>query len=380
MFNTKIISNIDAIDKSLWDSLTDDDVYMCYDYLKVTEEVMKETVDAKYILIYCSNKLAGASVGYFEQKNHLSYLDNTLLGRASSVASSLGISFLPAFSCGPQRGYGTHILINKQLSTAEQENVMESMVNQLERMAKEKHCPISFANVMHHEKALISILEKKGYLSTLGLPVNYLDIEWDTFDGYKKSFSEKKSGKLISINHEINKNKKQGVRISECLDIIKHSARIYDLLVMNHEKYNKVAHPFKENYIECLRKNFGENLIVYVAEKNGQIIGMSITLKHGSMGGTQHIGVDYELAKNDFTYFNIGYYGPIEGAINGKFSRLYYGNAVYFAKARRGCKAEDTYIFYKFPNKLSMTFLKVYFRFHRFWMLRKFKAVRRVNP
>jgi len=83
------------------------------------------------------------------------------------------------------------------------------------------------------------------------------------------------------------------------------------------------------------------------------------------------IGVDHEIAGNDYTYFNICYYVPIENCINDGTKRLNCGTAMYALKRRRGCELKNMYIYFKSRNSIKQFMFKLWFSFHLQWYGKK---------
>jgi predicted N-acyltransferase len=261
----------------------------------------------------------------------------------------------------------------------EQKEILHVLFDTLDAMQRQHGHSLYFSNVMHQEKILMEVLRERGYFRTFGLPMNYLDIEWGTFEEYIQYVHRMNPSTRGGINHEMNRNRNAGVMVRECDDIMRHHDRLLELLEMNFVKYGSEAMPFKRNYLECLHKNFGSELIVYSAEKDGMIIAVSVTVKHGTTATMPNVGVDYEKAKKDFTYFNIAYYAPIRGAIEKKIKRFYYGNALYRTKRHRGCKTENVYVYYKAATPFQAFMVRMWFAIHSLWMRIKLQKIKKVR-
>jgi predicted N-acyltransferase len=83
------------------------------------------------------------------------------------------------------------------------------------------------------------------------------------------------------------------------------------------------------------------------------------------------VGVDHALAGPDATYFMLTYYRPIQYAIDKRLKRIYFGNAQYALKQRRGCKISNSYIFYKSPRPAVNNLVGLWFLVHRIWFEKK---------
>jgi predicted N-acyltransferase len=174
-----------------------------------------------------------------------------------------------------------------------------------------------------------------------------------------------------NIATEINRNKKAGVTIRKVKDLNEQENRLYDLLNGNCIKHNKTSLPFQENFLSQLKKNLGDDLVIYRSIKNNRISGMGIMLRSGDTGYLPFVGVDHHLSQNDATFFNILFYRPITDAITENIKILYYGNAMYDMKIRRGCKIEKAFFFYKPCHPLFKPASSLWFYLHQFWYQKK---------
>ena len=64
---------------------------------------------------------------------------------------------------------------------------------------------------------------------------------------------------------------------------------------------------------------------LFVARKNDEIIGFSLSLQHKDVLDIYMYGSDYAAQTNTFfTYFNLVYYKPIQLAIDEKIKKIYF--------------------------------------------------------
>ena len=375
MHSIKIVESIKELNKEEWDAMIDDKFFASYGWLKTVEETYIGNINPKYIIVLDSAKLIGASVCHLSNKTDKSVdLDNLLLGRLRKFTSKLGISFLPTFLCSPMRCHGKHLLITKEVDSKYKEIIADELFTAIEKEASYRELSVCFYDVMDDEVELIQLLNKRGYIRTLGHPINYLDIEWSSFEGYKKYVkrnNRKKSYVRKVINYEINKNRKEGVTIKKLATLDGHEDRLYELVNNNYYKHNQRLFPFTSKFFIKLKENLGEDVVLYASFKNGSVTGVCTLFKRNRTGYLPIVGVDHEKAENDATYFNITFYRPIMDAISEQMARLYYGKAMYDLKTKRGCKINNTYVYYKPFNKFLKTAIKPWFALHSLWFRKK---------
>ena len=377
MNQVKIFNSISDVEKECWDALTENNIFMCYGWLKTFEETTNDLPLPYYITIFDDNKIIAASVCYFDKKNEYTRsIDNVLLGRFKDFKLIKNASFLPAVMCGSKKGYGTHFLFSKELNKNEISQLQNQLVDVIENIAVKLNASIYFSNIMNNELSLMQLLTKRGYYKTISLPLNYIDINWSSFQDYKKYVFKRHPSMKKSISWDINKNRRAGVVIKQLQNIEENQQRLFELLEMNHRKYNSSSFPLKPDYFLKLKENFTDNAIIFMALKDDNIIGVCVELKKDKEAALPYVGINHNISDRDLTYFNIVFYEPIKKANEYGIERIYGGNAFYAMKGRRGYKIANTYIFYKPNYGLLNYFIKIWFSIHYFWMARKFSYLK----
>jgi predicted N-acyltransferase len=362
-------TSIKDIERTEWDGLAHD-VYMSHGWLQIMEETFVSPVDHRYFLARVNGILIGSAVCHIQYPTGGSFtLDDAIFGRFKGLAARLGLSVLPSLICGPLRGYGQHFALQEDLTLSDRQAVALSLFEALEREAASLHLSISFNNVMVEERELIQLLEERSFSRTINFPLNYLDIQWKNFDEYKKFLSKRK------LVREINKNRKEGVRITQLATVGSCEGQLYKLLNDNYVKYNGKPLLVRSDFISLCKKYLGAEAIIYVAVKGGKIIGTIIMFHRKGIAYVTDVGVDHKVAGNDFTYFNLTYYSPTRDAIAMQIKRLYYGTLMYTMKSKRGCSTLEMYLYHKPRFRLLQVVAGPLFAFHlRFktWFINRF--------
>jgi predicted N-acyltransferase len=380
MNEIKIYHSIAEADKRQWDSLTENNVFMCYEWLKTLENISIHPANPHYIMIFNEKKLLAASVCYLQRRiDEVPSIDNLLLGRLRKLRLFKKFSFLPAVICNPKRGYGTHFIFSRELKKDQVSELQNKLIDTIEKISAESKASVCFYNLIENESSLIDALIKRGYHKTKSSPLNYIDIDWLSFDEYRKNLSRKFPRMGRKISNEINKNRKSGVTIMQLLNINGSEQRLFELLGINHRKHNPGKFLLKPDYIRQLKDNFGDNAVIYAAFKEGEITGVSVELRKGKEVFISNIGVDHERAYNDLTYFNLSFYEPIKNAIERNVNRIYGGNSLYKTKVKRGYKIADTYLFYKPAGRSKDLIIRIWFAFHRMRMARKLSYIKELQ-
>ena len=369
MFEVEIVDSITDVPQKGWDALnTDDNVFISYGWLKTAEETFSGDINPRYILVKDSDELCGAAACYIFNKTELvEDLDRLLFERFEHYAGVLGISFMPGFVCCPIFGYGSHFLIKGEAEWEERKAIITELLDAIEGVASTHRLSPSFIHVTDDERELQQLLKKRRYSRAVHMPVNYIDIAWESFKEYRAHL--KKESKNIDkvIRNEMNRNENEGVTIRVLEGLGTYEGRLYELLNDHYCRHTHMPLMFRRGFLGKLKEALGEDAVFYVSFKEGVITGVCILLKGGKTGYLAMVGIDHEMAGNDFTYFNIAYYRPIMDAILNQTDRLYYGRGFYRLKAKRGCVTKKIYIYYKSLNGFRNIAARLWFAFISVW-------------
>jgi predicted N-acyltransferase len=369
-----IADTIRSIPKEQWDALTGENPLSSYGWLLSVEEALIKAAIPRYFVFHDNEKIKGAAICYMVERNaRVMSLDYLFWGRLQPMVNSVGISFLPALICCPFKSSGQHILLADDLDDLQKQRIARQILDVMESESARRKMAMGFPQVHEQEEVLIRLLIERGYHRTLDRPLTYLDISWDSFEGYKACIRGKSLKWKRNIAQDVNKNYKSGVRIEKAGDdFFKQDKQMVELLNRNYLKHNRVDLPFSKNILRLLKMNLNKDVDIYRSTKNGGITGLSVMLKKNGTWSFILVGIDHALARNDATYFNIIFYRPIMDAITAQIKRIYYGNGLYDMKIRRGCGTIRTFAFYRPYHPIFNLPVKAWFHFHRFWYQKKF--------
>lgn len=101
-----------------------------------------------------------------------------------------------------------------------------------------------------------------------------------------------------------------------------------------------------------LRANVEDHVRVFLCEREGRPVGLSLALTDGDRLHVRLAGFDYDTLGSDFAYFNAVYYEPILWGIEHGVSRYSFGTGTYAAKLARGCTPALTWGVVRWPAPL----------------------------
>jgi uncharacterized protein len=102
---------------------------------------------------------------------------------------------------------------------------------------------------------------------------------------------------------------------------------------------------------ENLRSHVDHRVRVFLCEKDGVPLGLSLALQDGDQLHVRLAGFDYSAVGSDFAYFNVVYYEPIEWGIAEGIRSYFFGTGTYRAKTVRGCRLEPLYAVVRWPSE-----------------------------
>ena len=365
------IDSISEISRAEWTPLANANALASWGWLLTAEQTASEDWRYRYLLCRVDGRLVGAAVCQLQRNPYDDRIHALAFGRAQPFARRLGLSLSPALICGPCGTYGSHVLVDPSLSKDARDDIERRLIDALQTEASRNRLPLAFVHVLGSQPRLMRQLESRGFARTSLSPMSELEIEWSAFDGYERHVRMISRKAFEVVRNERSRNRREGVEIEVLDEVSMHSSRLIELLDITAKKHSGVPFWYRSDYFSRLKENLGAAAVVYGAWKNRELIGTCVMLKSDTEGFLTEIGVDHERSGNDFTYFNIGYYRPIEDAIASGLERLHFDNALHELKVRRGCRLVDDYLYYKADGALRQTAVRAWFALHTVWFRRK---------
>ncbi len=176
---------------------------------------------------------------------------------------------------------------------------------------------------------------KCGYFRTVVSAECYLPIKWQNFDEYLQS---RVKTRRTSIKAEISRFKTRGFHIDVC-----GVESLNDELVPLHATWRrKYGSTVSEDSLKAqyavIRQNLGPAVRLFIAREGQKVVGFALFYEYNGVYYSRAIGFDYESLQDNFCYFNVLFYKPIEEAINAGIQSIHYSMESYDAKLGRGCQ------------------------------------------
>ena len=373
MYSIQWYKSIKEIDPSEWDDLAGSKVEDCHAWLTIVEDTFDEKPDSLYAVVKKGEQIVGGCICYtHRQSARLNDLDTLILGRIKHWCNRMGITLAPVLYCGHLHGSDEPFLFSRNLDEGELDQIFRLLLEAVEEKAQKCKCALCIYNMPETSESFSLHMKQRGYYKTTDFPSCYLDIEWDSFEGYKRFIQKVISKKMKrSIQHEINRNNKDGVIIATHADIQNANDTLYQLIDDHYRRLNQKPYPFTSQFLIRLKKTFKDKGTIYTASKNGTYIAVCASVQLEDTVYVPVIGVNHDVAGNDYTYFNLAFYQPIRDALEAGVKRIIFGNAQYRVKLRRGCKLQNITVYYKPRHNFFNLLVKYWFKLHEIYFLRK---------
>ena len=371
----RVFRSVDEIGRDSIDSISNDG-FFTYGWFKTLETQKSFDFRPLYIAVYDEGKLVAVAPCFADLEDHF-FIEGPRIIPFMKKLLNLGkrVGFcedhvLLCYSPFCPRG---KVLLEK---SGEGKRILRLLSKKIDEICKKQRFLFSsFLFVSEFDKLLMENLQNLGYLQSPGTNTLYLDIKWSSFEDYLKSLTYKTRK---NIRREIRKCAENGVSIEE-RDFEGLSAKLPVLLSNLFWKYDENAENLFNQPFFCKLEEYARDTAkVFVAEKNGEVVGFSMSLRQGDVLDVFMCGFDYEAkTKTDFTYFNLCYYAPIRWAIEEGIKKIYYRRKAEKVKMDRGCKPERMYSFIRCHNRLIGFLMnkalenRFYYRLKE-WLLRQY--------
>jgi predicted N-acyltransferase len=245
-------------------------------------------------------------------------------------------------------GYGWHIGVSRELDPPDRLQCLEQVLAAIEGEADRLGLSLSFAQVLDEEVELCSLLVERGYLTSRNVPIASLDVRWSSMDEYFHSLPRRHRK---TFRRESRRNAEAGVTIQIQKSCSGLEERLLELLDNNAQTHGGLHCPFRPEIFSELESSMAGDALWFLARKGGAISGVLLGLRHQNSLVAFAVGVDNELGKGDFTYFQLCYHCLIDYAMSHGIKRIDYGRGMYPIKVRRGCRLSGASLYTRMKGR-----------------------------
>jgi predicted N-acyltransferase len=362
--NVEVFKSVDEIGKASIDSLSNDGFYT-YGWFKTVETTPSFKLDPFYVTVFHAGKLVAVAPCFLDSGDYyFGYYGPTVVPLMKKILSLGGAGKLckpHVLLCYSPDCLRSAILVEKRYDGISALKLISKTIDFI--CQKERILFSSFIFVSEHDGLLMYNLKDLGYHKFTYDKALYLDNQWTSFDEYLKTLGHHTSN---NIRREIRLCRENGIEIELVSEFGELAETLSNLSANLVWKRNKEKNPYDTVFFRNLNEFARDNIKLFVARKNSEVVGFSWCLKQGDTLDVHRCGFNYNvLGKNDFTYFNVCYYAPIRWAIENNIKKMFYARALPELKKRRGMKPENLFSFVKYQNRaLSVyrTFAEMHMR------------------
>lgn len=298
-------------------------------------------------------------------------LDSLLFGRARKFCDALRVRTRPYLSFFLPLGGGLPISA-RAAEEGDQRRWLTTLLDGIERYAEQHGFGLAFGNIPQ-STLLSEMLTARNYLGSEARPTTMMAIDWQDMDGYIAHLRRDSASAAKTVRNERRRARKLGITIRRIPFDEAAGRTLYDFARRHYRHKNGFEPAFAPDFFSRLAALAGDDFVMFEARRHGECTGMLGMLRSADTAWMAWLGFAETARDNDFTYFNLAYYEPAGYAPAAGIRTLLYGNSVYGAKLRRGCRLARCDFFYRPQGRVMRALARPCFRVHRAWYRRKFR-------
>lgn len=327
--------SIRSINKNNWDCLTENDLFLKYDFLALIEDLL-ENHDFSYLLAYQNKQCIGiAYIQYINLKH--THLKNQLKF-ISLIPFKYTLAVLGNIFFTGNNGFLAKENINQTV-------FLNELTDYLQRKNKHKFSFILLKDLKFNP------LLKLNFFKVASNPAMYLEIseKWKTFNDYMICLKSKFRIKAKSTYKKSTDLQITNLSLDEITTQIKQLDLLYKNVAMR-SNFNLILLPtrFLIELKRTLKNTF--NVIGYYHEN--KLVGFSSFFIQKKQLNAFYVGLNYTINKNYALYQRM-VYDLIQYAINNKYKTIELGRTAEYFKSSVGALPKSLPLYLKHTNTLQ---------------------------
>jgi predicted N-acyltransferase len=367
----RIVQDLEQLPEAQWQALVRGRPAWRLEVLRTIARNATQPLPLQIFLLEDPSGLAAAAVCVPVAANSRhNPLDTLLLGRAAAVFHKFNVSTRPVLVFQIPLSRQAALLVRPTDVTIQQ-RLLDQLLDRIESYAAELKFGIAFIGVTPEDALLWAALRARRYPGAAFQSTARLEIQWSDFESYVGHLRQRSKSAAQNARTERSRNRKSAVEIRQvaCTDVV---AEALYVISRDHHRHRNGAEPlYGPQFLPQLSRALGDDLLVFEAVRHGERVAMLAVVRSDTVGWVAMVGIEQRDRPNDFTYPNLMFYYPADWAPALGFTTLLYGTAAQEAKARRGCRLLDCYIFYRPRQRPFRLLARPYLALHRAWFNRK---------
>lgn len=344
-----IKKSIQEIEEDVWNSIIkENSITKSHAFLLSVERSMSMVNKFWYFLFYEDNQL----VGHASLFTHFVKMEDVIGNKqfemfVEKMRKSLKNLFrIKVLGCGtPIATCSDEITIVD--GYLDHDKIMEVLVKEMKKIA----CIEKVNFIMIRDFTSESAVDKKifqsyGYKLVNVLPTSFVDIKWDTFEGYVNSFKSSTKAKI-----KRNRNKFFVEDIEVCIED-DFSMYTNEMICLYNNVYERAEEKFEklnEDFFAEINRNLLERSKAIIVKKGSNIVAMELVLEDEEILRPLYVGIDYRYNESYKIYFNM-IYQIIEMGISRGKKKVELGQTCYHPKKQAGAYVCKMHMYLRFRN------------------------------
>lgn len=347
-----------------WNNLTDGNIFLSTDYLKVLETSAPDNMQCYFIGLFDQNGLAGISLAQFLDLSGVSSFgerDNCFKMKIRNFAFKRFASHVLLLGNNMLSGENTLRLNN---SVPQQEafrtlgNALEEIRKSLSKKGISTHLTI-WKDFSETDTQQFRIPEFDSYFKFSTQPNMVFDIRenWQSDSDYVASLNKKYRDQYKRARKKAESIVKRKLSIEE---IIANNDTIYDLYftVAKNAPFNTFY--LKKNHFIVLKEMLQDRFLFYGYFIDEKLIGFDTLIKNGDTTDTYFLGYDENCQRDKMLYLNM-LYNMVAYSINKKYRKIVFARTALEIKSSVGAKPVYLFGYIRHSNAILNLFMSKLF-------------------
>ncbi len=275
-------------------------------------------------------------------------------GRLHRLAPALPLTRHPTLTSGIDIGGYLLLQAGAAAAGSDRDRRLATHLTALEARASQAGASLHVRYVPASDAELVAELLARGYHQTLEFPNCLLDLGWSNEEDYSRWLRQHHPATAKNIPYHRGLAHRAGISFRRLQGFAAHAPVLHQLFDQHHRRLNRTPLPFGPLLLSELEQAVGaDNAVVFVAERQGQLLAANLLLQDGSVLRTLLAGMGDGVHRQHAVFEHLLFQLPIRHGLEHGFRTLHYGRLNYAMKRRRGCRLQPERWFLRGAHPLS---------------------------
>lgn len=346
------------ITPAAWDAMAGGDVLWEHGWLVSLEQALGPHRRPWYVVLRHGTDLLAAAACQKADRPGTAWIERQVFGRGAGVAHRCGAGLAPLLAVGSRFGITAPICVHPDQQVGTREELGGLVLDRLlVEATRERRSVLVFG--VEHGAWIQPLLDGRGLRQTLDYPSTRLAVTWPDFEGYLRTLGQTHRNMPGAIRNERSRARRAGVTIERLAHPGPLAPVLHGLLDAHHDRLNRLPFPLGAGIPTDLADRLGDRLVLQVAWRDGQPIGVMLGLMSDQTLDIIGIGIDPRHQRETLLYFVLAYDASVELAVQHGIRRIHCGRMAYAVKRRRGFALQPMHSYVRPRTRCSDPFISV---------------------